>query len=251
MLSLANRHERDSNITFEEEGHLYTLFSNTHPTSVTSFIHHYFPQFNADAVIDKMMASKNWSKSKYFGMSKSEISNKWKNDGTTSSSLGTLMHADIERYLNQEQPLNSSNLEFQYFIKFWTDFCQKYPSFRPYRTEWVIYDEDISCAGSIDCVLADNNNNLIILDWKRSKEIKMQNRSEHGFEPFENYDNCNYSHYSLQLNFYRHMLMSKYHYNVVYMMLVVLHPQNETYQCYPVPYIELGQIWPKLTVHKK
>jgi ATP-dependent exoDNAse (exonuclease V) beta subunit len=153
------------------------------------------------------------------------------------------MHADIEYFLNNEPPRNPDSLEFNYFLSFWNDFKLKYPTFYPYRTEWLVYDEEQEIAGSIDCVLSDNEGRIMILDWKRSKKIDKTNNFEKGFAPFQDMDNCNYCHYSLQLNFYRHVLETKYNKNVIFMMLVILHPNQKTYVCHPVNYINIKDHW--------
>lgn len=246
FLAKLNCHPRDLNITFREEDHVYTIIHNGEkikPISVTTLIHKYFPEFNADIVIDKMMRSAKWPQSKYFGKTKDQIKKEWEDNGSDAAQLGTLMHADIEFFLNREPPKMPDSKEFNFFISFWNDFTAKYPTFHPYRTEWLVYDETEGIAGSIDCVLSDGNDNLMILDWKRSKEIKLTNNWENGIAPFDEFQHCNYFHYSLQLNFYRHILETKYNKKVVYMMLVILHPNQENYLCYPVNFIDLNQRW--------
>ena len=47
-----------------------------------------------------MMASKNWEKSKYFGMTKSEIKKQWKDNGSEAALLGTTMHYLFEYHYN-------------------------------------------------------------------------------------------------------------------------------------------------------
>ena len=69
-LQKKNGHPRDAHITFEEEGHAYTIDGSTDFTSVTTWIHSLFPHFDADKIIEKMMASPKWPNSKYFGMTK-------------------------------------------------------------------------------------------------------------------------------------------------------------------------------------
>lgn len=247
LLSTLNSHPRDANITFKEENHEYTIQGmNRKPTSVTTLIHRYFPEFDADTVIKKMMASSRWPQSKYYGQTAEAIKQSWDLSGKKAADQGTLMHKSIEDFLNLEPVENSETKEFSMFMSFWNDFLTKYPTLKPYRTEWLIYDEDIGVAGSIDCVLSDNNGNLVILDWKRSKEIKTENRYEKGKGVFCNYDNCNYSHYSLQLNFYRHILETKYNKKVIYMMLVVLHPDQASYVCHPIQHIDLSSVWSTL-----
>lgn len=244
LLSTVNSHPRDDNITFKEENHEYTIKGmNRRPISVTSLIHKYFPEFDSDAVIKKMMNSARWKQSKYYGQTAESIKQSWDLSGKNAAHQGTLMHKSIEDFLNGEPVENSETKEFGMFQSFWNDLLIKYPSLRPYRTEWIIYDEDVGVAGSIDCVLSDANGNLVILDWKRSKEIKIENRYEKGTGPFCNYDNCNYSHYSLQLNFYRTILEKNYGKKVIFMMLVVLHPDQPSYVCHPIQNIDLSNAW--------
>ena len=244
LLAKINPHPRDMNISFKEEGHEYTIANmETKPTSVTTVVHHYFPEFEPDIVINKMMASRNWPNSKYYGMTREAIKQQWATAGEEAANLGTIMHRNIELFLNNELTEDPNTKEFNMFTNFWNGLIDMYPMLRPYRTEWLIYDEDVRIAGSIDCVLSDQYGNLIILDWKRSKEIKMDNRWEKGNGIFSNYQNCNHLTYSLQLNLYRHILENKYNKRVIYMMLVVLHPNQETYLCYPVNHIELSSVW--------
>lgn len=249
LLSETNRHPRDCRITFKEEGHEYTLEGcNRAPISVTTLIHHWFPVFDKEAVAEKLMKGRNWEKSKYFGKTKEEIIKQWDDNGAQASGLGTLMHADIEYYLNRQPVLNENSKEFSHFKTFWSAFQQANPTFVPYRTEWVVFDEDKKVAGSIDCVLSDPQGNLIILDWKRSKEIKMKNDyKEKGYGPFAKLDHCNFSHYSLQLNIYRHLLETKYSRNVVAMFIVVLHPDNETFQIHQIQHYDIASVWDTIT----
>lgn len=244
MLATINQHERDVNITFIEEGHIYNVVGMIgKPTSVTTIVHKYFPHFDADLVITKMMRGARWEESKYYGMSREEIKEMWNSSGKEASELGTLMHKAIEDYYNQCLDVYPDTPEFGMFLNFWSDLQQALPGIKPYRTEWLVYDESVNITGSIDCVLQLPNGDLIIADWKRSKEIKKDNKYEKGFGPMTKIDNCNYNHYCLQLNFYRHILTTKYNKNVVYMMLVILHPNQESYICQPVPYIDLEPMW--------
>lgn len=247
LLATINHHPRDDQITFVEEGHLYTVVGmEGHPTSVTTLIHHFFPEFNPDIVIDKMMRSRNWPNSKYYGKTKQQIKEEWETSGKEASNLGTLMHADIENYLNQEPVLNPNCVEFQYFMQFWEGFQTVNPTFKPYRTEWLVFDEDKRIAGSIDCTLADANGNIVILDWKRSKEIKKTNSFEKGFGPLSKLDNCNYNHYMLQLNIYRHILETRYNKRVVGMYIVVFHPNNTTFEVHGFNRFDVTGVWDTL-----
>ena len=53
-------------------------------------------------------------------------------------------------------------VEWEYFLQFVGD----HPELKPYRTEWMIYDEDLKLAGSIDMVYENADGTLSIYDWK-------------------------------------------------------------------------------------
>ena len=205
-----NPHTYDNHIQFDEGPHVYHINGDTNNVSVTTLVHNFFPKFEADQIIKKMMRSPKWPSSPYFGMTASQIKQKWKDSGSEASQAGTCMHLDIERYYNQIDVHNTS-VEFQYF--------QRFEKFRlrqglvPYRTEWVVFDLEHRLAGSIDMVYQveeGNNTDLVIYDWKRSKEIKKDNTFEYGYPPLEHLPHCNFWHYSLQLNIYKYILEHNY-----------------------------------------
>lgn len=247
MLVNRNGHRRDGAITFEEKGHVYTVIDSQgnkiNPMSTTTLIHSLFPHFNAKAIIEKMFRSGSAQKN-YPGMTGEEIEVAWKKNGEESSSLGTRMHNDIECFINGEEVSNDT-IEYSYFQRFWRDLTERYPDLTPYRTEWMIYDEVAKVSGSIDFVLSTKQGDLVLVDWKRSKEIKTANRYEHGYGPLDQLDNCNYNHYLLQLNVYRHMLETSYDKRVIFMMLVVIHPNAEGYECIVIPRREdlISKLW--------
>jgi ATP-dependent exoDNAse (exonuclease V) beta subunit len=245
-----NPHPRDDNITFDEGPHIYTIRSmdmNTQQyiydsgfTSVTTWNHSHFPHFNADKIIDKMMNSKNWTSSKYYGKTREEIKEGWEINRNSAANAGTKMHYDIECYYNNIIPDNDS-IEYQYFKNFEKErtkpggFGEKW---KPYRTEWMIYDEELKLSGSVDMLYEDENGVLKIFDWKRSKEIKKTNHWESATtECIDHLPNSNYWHYSLQLNTYKAIIERKYNKKVDMLYLVCLHPDNENknYQMIKVP----------------
>jgi coenzyme F420-reducing hydrogenase beta subunit len=86
LLEQSNTHIRDKYISFFEEGHRYEVHGKDGFTSVTTWIHSLFDQFNADRVITGMMNGKNWKTSKYFGMTSDEIKKQWNDTAKESSS---------------------------------------------------------------------------------------------------------------------------------------------------------------------
>lgn len=222
-LAEKNPHPRDSNITFDEGPHIYTINGDSSFTSVTTWNHSHFEKFNADKIIDNMMASKRWPQSKYFGKTKDEIKAKWDKNRDEAANAGTKMHYDIECYYN-ECPNENDSVEYSYFKSFLND----YGHLKPYRTEWMIYHEELKLAGSIDMVYENDDGSLLIYDWKRCREIKKTN----GWgkcattQCIDYIPDTNYWHYCLQLNVYKAILEEKYGKKVTELYLVCLHPNN-------------------------
>ena len=248
-----NSHERDSLIKFYTYGHRYEILTDkkTRYTSVTTWVHEHFPKFNADEIIQKMFTSKNWGpQHKYWGMSVNEIKASWKNSGQNSCTMGTNLHEKIELFMNNSECCpnyslgdlleknreeENSSIEWQYFL----NFAQDYKHLKPYRTEWMIFDEDLKIAGSIDMVFENEDGTLSIYDWKRCKEINMDNNWNKFAtnEIISHISDTNYWHYSLQLNTYKAILERKYNKTVKELYLVKLHPDdpNESYELIEVP----------------
>lgn len=250
-LSDINPHPRDKNISFQEEGHIYTIKDADRPIiSTTTLIKKYEKNFDSFGVARKIVSSHSYAFGKYAGKTIDEIVKEWDDFGKQESGLGTKMHLLIEKYFNGELTEIPDIKEFKMFLQFWHDWQIMYPSFKPFRTECLIYDDNpnhkLILTGSTDFLLEDDNGNAIIIDWKRYKEVKTENKFDKMLAPFDKMDDCNFSHCGLQLNFYRHVLENIYNKKVIYMMLVVLHPNQETYKCYPIERIDLNNVWDEM-----
>ena len=73
-----NKHARDENIQFFENGHQYVINTDTTKyTSVTTWNSTHFPNFDADETIKKMTKGKNWKEGhKYWGLTPEQIKEK-------------------------------------------------------------------------------------------------------------------------------------------------------------------------------
>lgn len=260
-LAVVNKHPRDDRIQFEEESHTYTIDgTRTGWTSCTGFLHNFFGHFDADACIAKMMASPKWYESKYFGMTAQQIKDSWAAKGKASSEAGTRMHLDIEHFYNAmphalveggertaapleactwsmedgwagmtvDEWVPAAGAEWDYFL----DYQQRHGSTlgQPFRTEWLVFDEEHKVAGSIDMVYKKPDGTLAIYDWKRIEDLKTENKWQSGLGPVAHLPDTNYWHYSLQLNVYRYILQKHYGYTVSELALVVLHPSNRSWR---------------------
>jgi ATP-dependent exoDNAse (exonuclease V) beta subunit len=135
-------------------------------------------------------------------------------------------------------PVQNDSVEYQWFLRFVNDF----PELKPYRTEWMIYYEELKLSGSIDMIFENPDGTIQIYDWKRCKEIAYE--SDYGkfaLTPcISHLPDTNFWHYSLQLNTYKTILEEKYGKKVTGLYLVCLHPNNQykTYDRIEVPFLE-------------
>lgn len=234
-LSYTNRHPRDELIQFDEPTHVYTVNGSSKGIiSCTKFLHEFFPHFDPDAVIAKMMASPKWPSNKYFGKTAQEIKDGWNANGAAASGAGTAMHLAIEQFLHGHpeliEPSMFSTPEWGFFKNFWDDVSG---DLVPYRSEWEVWSEEHKLAGSIDMIFyRKSDDSYVIYDWKRSKEIKKDDPfgRQTGFGPVSHLPDANYWHYTLQLNVYRWFLETFYGLRISDMYIVILHPDNDNYK---------------------
>ncbi len=232
-LSFRNKHPRDNSIVFDEPTHVYTVNGTSKGwISCTKFLHEFFPHFDADATIRKMMKSPKWPQSKWYGMTAAQIKATWDANGAAASGAGTAMHLAIEQHVHGHpeiiEPEVMDTPEWKYYMDFYKDTSG---DLVPYRSEWEVWSEEHKLAGSIDMVYyRRSDDSYVIYDWKRSKEIKKDNPFGTGFGPVAHLPDSNYWHYTLQLNTYRWFLETHYGLKISDMYLVILHPDNSGYK---------------------
>jgi ATP-dependent exoDNAse (exonuclease V) beta subunit len=234
-----NPHPRDERILFDEPTHVYTIDGDSNFTSVTTFNHKLFEAFDADKIIAKMKRSKNWKLGhRYFGKTDEEIKALWEKNRDEAAQAGTKMHYDIECYYN-ECPNENDSVEYKYF----KNFTEAFPELKPYRTEWTVFHEELKLAGSIDMVFQNENDDLLIYDWKRSREIVRTNNWNKcsNIEIISHIPDTNYWHYCLQLNTYKAILEAKYDKKVVGLYLVCLHPENKNNNFQRIKVVDLQE----------
>jgi len=235
-LAKLNAHERDPYIEFDEGPHIYTVKGEGGYTSVTTWNHSHFSHFDADGIIDKMLKGKNIQNptNKYYGMTREDIKAAWDKNRDQAACAGTQLHYDIECYWNQV-PVSNTSVEYGYFENFVRDF----PHLKPYRTEWMIYYEELKLSGSIDMVFENPDGTIQIYDWKRCREISYDDRKCAITPCIRHLPDTNFWHYALQLNTYKKILETKYGKKVTGLYLVCMHPENpyKNYERIEVPFL--------------
>ena len=236
-LGVVNATPRDARCIFVESTHIYTVDGQRVPWSGTTFSHYCEKHFNADLILSRTKPG--WAQKKGYvkeggeEMNFEEIKDVWAKNGCSQSRRGTLLHWQIECYLNGYSIGEPHSPEFRMMLQFEKAFMDAL-GLTPWRVEMNLFHCGLRLAGQADLVCKDHAGDLVILDWKRSREIK-----EDGFNnemqraPLSHLPNTNRHCYNLQLNTYRHILETEYGFKVSGMYLVVLHPD----QFPPVPHV--------------
>jgi len=247
----------DDHVTFDEPSHTYYVDGEPMPHSATGFIKSFFPAFDADHVIAKMMRSPRWTPAnQYYGMTPEQIKAQWKEKGRAASESGTAGHAYIEAFYNRlprdgapktvpestdadldewaDAARRDGIAAFAGFVRFEREHVRPH-GMVPWRTELRAFDRAAKLPGSVDMLYRaaaasggdgdddDDEHTLYMYDWKFSKEIKRDNRFESGMAPLAHLPNCNHSHYALQLNLYKYLIETHTAYRVARMCLVRFH----------------------------
>lgn len=238
------QHPLDGFISFDENTHTYTLYnedgsgSSEGVVSVTTFLHEFFEKFDADKVIEKMMKNvTKFNSGPYVNMTALEIKELWNKNCEEASLLGTKMHKSIETFYKTGEIPETIPKEFEMF----QTFHKNNSHLEPYRSEWSIYIKDLKLAGQLDMLYrttTKDKETFVLCDWKRCKSIEKTNRFRNGKDPLGHLPDCNFTHYSLQLNLYKYILEKYYGLNVGEMYLIALHPTQENYLQFEVPVLQ-------------
>jgi ATP-dependent exoDNAse (exonuclease V) beta subunit len=236
-----NIHPKDEKIQFMENDHSYFVDGEKIKFSVSEIIKIHFPEFD----------SNHWSRIKAIeelenrgelytefdvAFEQKILLNQWEIKRKDSSKKGLILHELIEKFYNNEE-IELVPAEFIYF----KEFISKYPKLKPYRTEWRVYNDELTLAGTIDMVYEKENGELFLFDWKRSTKIVnnagllIQSDFKYGFDQLSHVADNSFNKYALQQNLYKHILEEYYGKKISSMNLLVLHPNYHTFFHVPIP----------------
>lgn len=232
--SLANHGEsciraQDQDIRFEENEHQYFVRDENF-VSCTTFIKSFFAPFDQVAVSQYCVRKKRpLISDEELEVESSKLRETW----TQASTDGTKMHESFENYLNFGT-LHQSR-EMDQFLPFIRSMQEQ--GFKPYRSEWAVYDLRYKLAGTIDQLFYrdDDVHTLYMYDWKRSKNISTYSFGKLGRLLNFHLNDCNYVHYSLQQNMYRYILEQNYGKRVLSMHLYVINSKSYRAQIIEIP----------------
>ena len=194
-LARRNPMPRERRITFDEVDHVYTVDGIRVPISATGFLHCFSEEFVASDAIAAMQAGRHWEsrRDEFLRddgdlMSPDEIACKWVKNGAVQRARGTLLHYHAEQLLNDRVIEEPHSPEFKQIIEIVDAIKSRW---EVYRTEFSMFHCGLRLAGQADQLCRDADGRLVIIDWKRSREIKYD-----AFRPMkpplEHLPDCNY-----------------------------------------------------------
>ena len=235
MLAEINKHINDIRISFDEADHNYFIDGEKAKFSVTEIIDKFFPEFDSAywaerKAIEKLNQDTIEYDSDILNATIKKILDDWEKKRSDAALKGTLLHERIEDFYNQKLHTEYPP-EFEYF----KNFHNKYEKLEAYRTEWRIYDDSLSIAGTVDMVYKKENNELFIFDWKRTSKLVDQNNQlilkdfNYGFDGLSHIADNSFNKYALQQNVYKFILENYYDKTISSMNLLILHPNYNNY----------------------
>ena len=119
---------------------------------------------------------------------------------------------------------------------------------KPYRVEWIIFNEEHNLAGTIDAVFyrksnRTGENEYLVVDWKtvKDKDVRKQwDWGEKGGYPIHHMDTHKLSQFTVQLSLYAHILRALYNLDVVGIRAVCF--TKTTMDEHEPPEIETGEM---------
>lgn len=208
----------DDRIVFDEDKHAYHVDGQKVPKSVTGFVKDVSgDDFNGPLIIEKNLAS--WrakTNSKYFATidglndeeAKAAILSEWNGAGR----LGTALHKRMEGLLNGMPDVADNETDPEFAAA--RDYVAGMTGLTPLRTELSLFYErgngTVPCAGQADALFVDEENELVIVDFKRTdKDLTAAAKPFKGKRckaPLEGYYANENTKYSLQQSFYSVMI---------------------------------------------
>jgi len=206
--SIATTPDPNRIIQFTESDHKYVAKDKNDKLikeliSVTTLIGNYFPKFDADLMAPKVAVKR--------GLSVEQIKAEWKQAGEEASRYGTRVHEYLEDLIRGVKPRNIPENDketkvFGYAAQLARKIKSRFTDFKP---EKIVSDVQLGIAGTIDLLCRDprGDGSVVILDWKTNKQIRMIDQfGKKGFGPVAHVEDCEFGHYSLQLNLYEFIL---------------------------------------------
>lgn len=201
-------------ITFKEEGHIYESNDedNIDWISVTSLVGMFKEPFDGKNQAKK--SSKN-KRSKWYGMTPKEILDAWENEKNRAIKLGNWYHNQREADMLDFKTIERNGIEIPIIKPLTKENGNKIAPDQKLSDgvypEHLVYLKSAKLCGQADLVEIVNGT-INITDYKTNKEIKekgftnWEGITKKLYNPVAHLDDCNLSHYNLQLSIYAYII---------------------------------------------
>ena len=239
--ALAAKHPfpRTHRVSFDAESHTYTIDAQVAPRSVTGLLHAFATDFNADRALIAMRAGHRWQErcasleASGLGTSDSDFVDRWHMAGLVARNRGTLLHRHAEQAANGRVVQEPHSPEFAQVLQLFSAF--EHNGWTPYRTELNVFHNGLRCAGQPDLLCEDAGGRIVIVDWKRVKDLPCENAHASFLYPLDHLPDASWWKYALQLNVYCFFLETEYRRAVASMWLACVHPELSMPRLVQVP----------------
>jgi len=200
-------------IKFIEKNHSYHSEDGITWTSVTSIVKKFQERFDAESISIK--SSKN-KKSKWYGMSPSEIRKCWEDISMTAIELGNWYHKEQERILCNAETIEREGFPCKIIKPIIIESEKIAPEQRLENNhiypEHFCYLKSASICGQSDLVEV-RDNKVHIIDYKSNKSLEAegfknwQGISKKLKAPLGHLDDCKLNIYNIQLSLYMYIIL--------------------------------------------
>jgi hypothetical protein len=268
--------KKNGEVCFNDETHTYwNENDNGRYISVTTLIGKYAPPFNSEfwsgyKALEKLLTPESWAIERKqllntkkidknlfsiydinendFNKVQQDILDEWEAKKQASCERGTKIHAMIENtFYNAGK--NVSLKKFGIGGKFecrkdYTELDMEYGVYPEYLIYWEDDKKELRIAGQID-LLIKNGNHITIIDHKTNEKIetkghfnKITKSNEKMLYPLNNLDECEYSHYDMQLSTYAWMLQKLNPDFIIDKLIINHYDHNNKNTIYECPYLK-------------
>ncbi|MCP4181313.1 MAG: hypothetical protein GY756_26420 [bacterium] len=209
-------HPNGTKIFFIEAEHKYYTDTIKDFISVTAFVESLFKKFDKEKI--------SYFYAKKHGLSQEKVLLEWDKKASDSRELGTNVHEFCEAYLlNRDLPEPISEKAKLLFRHAEEKLEKLLIDFSLVSSEKIIFSEQIKLCGTADLIMREKSTNRVyLLDFKTNNAIDKTNKwGKYALSPFSQFDDNNFTHYIIQLNAYRKLLLlEKYFNEEIYMGII-------------------------------
>ena len=162
--------------------------------SVTQFVGHYIPPFDAEKAAKKKAA--------YAGKTAEQILQEWDAKRAHACEMGTRVHANQEAMMNGSQDFQqpADDRERAIMSAGWqamTDLAAA--SWQPAAAEKMVFSLEYRLAGTIDAIFQ-RGREILIVDWKTNEAIHRRNPyGQHFLPPANELEDCEFNKYAIHI----------------------------------------------------